>query len=148
MQIKSDAERFRSFVEITADCWIWLGGRTPKGYGVFALKGKSVGAHQWAYRNLRGPIPDGLELDHLCRNTSCVNPAHLEIVTHGENLRRGTQYHRSLTACKRGHPFNERNTYCRPDGARQCRICHNARSIAWWARHRAKETAMSSERGS
>ena len=77
-------------------CWIWTGARMPAGYGTFAEvtyvastgRSKFVGAHRWAYVNTSGPIPDGMHIDHLCRVTSCVNPAHLETVTIAENNRR------------------------------------------------------------
>lgn len=81
-----------------------------------------VPAYRFAYEFLVGPIPDGLELDHLCRVRLCVNPAHLEPVTHAENNKRAGV---AKTHCKWGHPYNEANTYRRRDrpGNRQCRVC-------------------------
>ena len=72
-------------------CWTWIAGRTSRGYGSFGQGGpkRRVYAHRYAYELLVGPIPDGLVIDHLCRNPSCVNPDHLEPVTHQENCRRG-----------------------------------------------------------
>jgi len=70
-------------------CWVWQRAKTELGYGVARADGKNQYAHRMMYEREVGPIPDGLSLDHLCRNPSCVNPAHLEPVTHGENLRRG-----------------------------------------------------------
>lgn len=75
------------------DCWPWLGTTTSTGYGLFGVprEDRTVGAHRYAYELVVGPIPTGLELDHLCRVRNCVNPAHLEPVTHAENLRRGRE---------------------------------------------------------
>lgn len=70
-------------------CWLWAAGLNRDGYGRFGVSGTKLGAHRVAYELLRGPIPDGLELDHLCRAPCCVNPDHLEPVTHRENCRRG-----------------------------------------------------------
>lgn len=72
------------------DCWVWHGSTTLEGYGMFyAGPGQRRPAHRAVYELLEGPIPDGLEPDHLCRNRACVNPAHIELVTHSENVRRG-----------------------------------------------------------
>lgn len=69
-------------------CWPWIGGRNTSGYGVIRRDGKPQQAHRVVYELLEGPIPEGHEPDHLCRNRACVNPAHFEIVTHAENGRR------------------------------------------------------------
>lgn len=74
------------------ECWPWLGSKTAKGYGHLVVNRKSVYGHRWSYENHVGPIPEGMEIDHLCRNQSCVNPAHLEPVTTAENLRRMREY--------------------------------------------------------
>ncbi|MDN4173927.1 HNH endonuclease signature motif containing protein [Nocardioides sp. SOB77] len=96
--IGDDLTRFWSYVdkdgplpsraEQLGQCWLWTGARVPKGYGTARVQGRTVGAHQWAYSIFVGPVPSGLELDHLCRNTACVRPSHLEAVTTGENVRR------------------------------------------------------------
>jgi hypothetical protein len=72
-------------------CWLWQAGKTKSGYGMFGggYAGKVTTAHRWIYRRVVGPIPDGMVIDHLCRNKSCVNPDHLEPVTHSVNLLRG-----------------------------------------------------------
>lgn len=83
-----DRDRFDAQVERTDTCWLWTGNKTPAGYGRFWLNGRNVQAHRAAYEFHIGPIADGLTIDHLCRVTSCVNPAHMEPVTLAENIRR------------------------------------------------------------
>ena len=113
-------------VDEVTDCWVWTGTWKGKGYACFQIaRHRSARGHRWAYENLVGPIPDGLQLDHLCRNRMCVNPAHLEPVTHGENQRRGMRG--SQAHCLRGHRFDEANTAIRRDGRRRCRQCQRDR---------------------
>ena len=104
-------------------CWRWIGSG-GRGYGIFHVPGRgNVGAHRFAYEQMRGPIPAGLTLDHLCRNRWCVNPAHMEPITTGENVRRGVglsaENARKVT-CPRGHEYTGRDT----DGRRYCRPCN------------------------
>jgi hypothetical protein len=106
-------------------CWIWTASRDHKGYGVF----RSQKAYSIAYKWAAGPVPEGLEIDHLCTVRSCVNPSHLEPVSHAENVRRGRAgaVNREKTACLRGHPFDDLNTYISPSsGKRACRTCHSS----------------------
>ena len=94
------------------------------------------GAHRVSYQLVVGEIPEGLTLDHLCRNPSCVNPDHLEPVTTKENILRGVSkiaQQARQTHCKRGHPFDEENTMIVRGSARQCRACNKARCAAWLA---------------
>jgi len=91
---RSMFERFWTKVreDPTSGCWVWVGYRVPLGYGCFnsgGRRGPMIYAHRYTYRQLAGPIPSWLEIDHLCRNPACVNPAHLELVTHQENILRG-----------------------------------------------------------
>lgn len=107
------------------DCWIWTAAHYADGYGAYSVDRVMKRAHRVAYEALMGPIPDGLELDHLCRIRDCVNPAHLEPVTRRENnLRwmRADGVKAGATHCIRGHEFTPDNTDCR-QGRRRCREC-------------------------
>lgn len=120
-------------------CWEWEGPRDRHGYGRHGSRGL---AHRIVYVALVGPVPEGLELDHLCRNPTCVRPDHLEPVTHAENVRRGRvgEVNRARllgrTHCKNGHEFTKDNTYVYPNGERECRECARAYKRARY--HRAK----------
>ena len=123
---KSDIERFMSYVEQITEsgCWLWL-GPLENGYGRFQINGKQIRMPRAAWLVLRGPIPAGLEPDHLCRVRCCVNPDHMELVTHLENVRRGKAGKRMLerTHCPKGHPYAGENLIIRTTGARRCREC-------------------------
>jgi len=112
-------------------CWQWTAGVISTGYGMFhRSKTKGVLAHRYAYELLIGPIPDGLVIDHLCRNRRCVNPAHLEAVTMRVNTRRGlsvSTFNALKTDCPAGHPYSPENTYISPKGSRICRACARER---------------------
>lgn len=116
-------------------CWLWLGSSDPRGYGRIDTRVDGRKAPRLVYRVLWeavvGPVPDGLELDHLCRTPACVNPDHLEPVTHAENLLRGESpaaRNARKTHCKRGHEFTHENTWVNPrTGGRQCRACFRLR---------------------
>jgi hypothetical protein len=118
------AANFWSRVDKTGECWLWTGSRTGAGYGNLAIQGKPFYAHRLAYELTRGPIPDGLVIDHLCRVRHCVNPAHLDLVTGRENTRRGLRHYGVRTVCKAGHDITDpANVYVQPDGRRRCRVC-------------------------
>ena len=121
-------------------CWEWTAYRDDKGYGIFRWEGHTHRAHRVAYQVLVGPLPEGLESDHLCRNRPCVRPFHIELVTHRVNLRRGDGaiVNRALqlakTHCPQGHPLSGDNLYLyrfRPkdvvgDGmGRHCKACRH-----------------------
>lgn len=131
---RADSERFDSKLRPAPDgCVLWVGGKTQGGYGMFSAPGKradtrKVMAHRWAYERAGGMIPDGYDIDHLCRNRACVNPEHLEPVTRQENIRRAASI---KTQCPAGHPYTQENTYVRPGTThRKCRTCMRAREIA------------------
>src|SRR5687768_9248591 len=105
------------------ECWEWPGFRDRDGYGrLYWPTINTRAAHRVAYELFVGPIPEGLQLDHLCRNRACVNPRHLEPVTQAENARRGAIAQK--THCANGHPFDGDNTYWRSSGHRTCRACN------------------------
>ena len=130
-------DRFWSKVDRTDQdgCWPWLAYTNGDGYGVFNIDNRTpVRAHRVAYELLVGPIPDGLTLDHLCRNWACCNPAHLEPVPNRTNVLRGigkTAANAAKSVCKRGHPFAGENLHITEDGKRRCRACH-----ALWRREK------------
>ncbi len=107
-------------------CWLWADVPDAKGYSSFWNGTKIVRAHNYSYELHLGPVPDGLELDHWCRVRGCVNPSHLDPVTHAENVRRSQenrQTGRYATHCKRGHELTPESVYDHPKGGRQCKRC-------------------------
>lgn len=107
-------QRFARKIVSMDCCWEWGGAKMKRGYGRFMLNGENMMAHRVIYELLIGPIPPGLTVDHLCRNTSCMNPGHMEIVTLAENLRRrpiaGTAFLNAIkTHCPRGHELSGDN---------------------------------------
>jgi hypothetical protein len=112
---------------------MWTGAIDAGGYGRINVEGQSAYAHRVSYELHVGAIPAGLTLDHLCRNTPCCNPAHLEPVTQGENTLRGESpwaKRKRQTHCVNGHEFTPENTYIRREGWRQCIACNRARRRA------------------
>ena len=131
---------FAKVVVSESGCWIWQGSRChvpgfpQHSYGQLRgwNKARSM-AHRFAYETVIGPIPKGLEIDHLCNTKLCVNPTHLEAVNHAENIRRRPRPVNRVvpffvkTQCIRGHLFTEQNTYVPADGHRRCRACNAIR---------------------
>ena len=130
----SPEERFWAKVDRTEGCWLWTGPQAGGGYGQFSIDGKFRPAHRVAYEWIVGPIQPGLVLDHLCVVRLCVNPAHLEVVTCAENVRRG-HGPASRMVCPQGHPYTPENTYT-GGGRRKCRACHRAHQRAYVERQR------------
>ena len=127
--------RFTDKTRLDGDCLVWTGCLNSRGYGCFGWgrKGRNVLAHRFAYEVLVGPIPDGLTVDHLCRRRTCVNVAHMEVVTNLVNVMRGqspSAINARQTHCKNGHPFDLLNTYITSQGKRQCRACKRAQKVA------------------
>ncbi len=115
------------------DCWEWDTAR-PDGYGGLRVDGSAVLVHRFAYELLVAPIPEGFEIDHLCRNRLCANPAHLQAVDHRTNVLRGiavTAANALKTVCIRGHEFTPENTYEQPSrpGTRRCKRCERDRRV-------------------
>lgn len=126
-------------------CWQWLLGQNGVGYGKVRFHGRDYLVHRLIYEVLVGPIPDGYHLHHLCHNTLCCNPEHLEPVTSKEHLFRGntiTVRNINATHCPQGHPYSLENTYYDPTGGRRCRLCHRLEAQAY--RQRKKEERNSS----
>jgi len=147
-QIRGDDEsRFWSMVDKggPGDCWLWSGGKTTNGYGQFFTGGVTVGAHRYAYELMVGPIPEGMQVDHRCHNedqscgrgTECLHRRcvrafdHLRLASPRENVLAGRTVpaaNAMKSECKRGHLFDEENTYWIPSGGRECRACKKWRA--------------------
>ncbi len=120
----------KKYVLMQTGCWVWTHALTRGGYGQMGWKGKIMKAHRISYELKYGEIPQGLDIDHLCRNRKCVNPAHLEAVSRKVNVLRGTglaAINAKKTHCIRGHLFDKANTYYQKRTPtrtkRTCRTC-------------------------
>jgi len=137
-----ELERFLSLivVDCVTDCMVWVGARTKAGYGYICTGGRTLLAHRVAYETFRGPLDPKLEPDHTCRFPPCVNPWHLEEVTHLENMLRAPNsivaIAASKTECDNGHAFTPENVYYTKAGHRRCVECNRIRARRWHEEHR------------
>ncbi len=142
LPLKDVTERLLTKITKQEGCWIWTGTKVkkPNGYYGHIVMGrtgsrKTKKAHRVSYEHFVGPIPEGMELDHLCHNTLCINPEHLEPVTHAENMKRRKDS--DLPYCRRGHKWTAENTYYHSkNGRRLCRECGKIRMLSYY--HRTK----------
>lgn len=113
-------------VDLAAPCWVFRGKVNNSGYGSLSSAGKKWMAHRYMWTLMRGPIPEKMQVDHLCRVRRCLNPQHMEIVDCRTNLLRGTgasaQHARKVACPKCGKPYD----YIHPNGSRRCRSCQQA----------------------
>jgi len=129
-------------VKQTNSCWYWIGELNDKGYGRIQVNGERFSAHDFFYETFIGPIPNGLELDHTCRVRNCVNPSHLEPVTHSENVKRAWAIRiKNTPNCPHGHPYDKKNLYIfkqKKTGKswRMCRRCRANNQMRYRANHR------------
>lgn len=141
------AERLWSLFVVNPEtgCWLWTNRLNACGYGTVSAQRKHMLAHRAMYELLVGPIPEGLELDHLCRVRHCVNPAHLEPVDHLTNVRRG-QGNGRKTHCPRGHLYSPENTRIDRRGCRLCKECQRIHGRASYRRRRGRSDASRLDR--
>lgn len=137
------AARALSRTEKDGDCLIWKGAKQPNGYGQMWNGTRPEQVHRIVFKCLRGPIPDGCEIDHLCSRRDCINPDHLRAVDHRTNVLAGTAImadNARKTHCLRGHALSGSNLRVAANGSRQCRTCDNIRAAAARARRRSCTT--------
>lgn len=139
-----------SVPEPNTGCWLWIAKVNHSDYGLMTMAGRKRArlrqAHRVSYEQFIGPIPEGMHIDHKCRQRRCINPEHLEAVTPRENTMRTDNVvavNARKTVCKNGHEFTPENTYIRPGehGARSCRKCVNAASVRRNERRRQERAA-------
>lgn len=144
---KTVEDRFheRYQVDRNTGCWNWTAGLNGKGYAYIFARRYSRQAYKWYYEIVYGKVPDGMELDHLCRNKKCVNPEHLEVVTKSENNRRGNSpsaKNARKTHCPRGHELADGNLFIHKSGRRSCLICFTRQrreaTDRWYQKNREK----------
>ncbi len=130
-RMRATLER-NSIPEPNSGCWLWMGSVSQKGYGYMCggKKHHHISVHIAAYELSKGKVPNGMEIDHKCRVRCCVNPDHLQALTHADNVRRGiglaakvSGIQKAKTHCPEGHPYDDKNTYVNPSGSRSCRTC-------------------------
>ena len=131
-------ERLEAKIERITEtgCWVFTGCSNSTGYGFLSKDGSARLAHRVSYEEHVGPIPEGKELDHLCRVRCCVNPKHLEAVIHSVNSQRGEtgSHNKPKSHCIHGHELSGSNVYVKPNGRRACRACISNRSKKYQAK--------------
>lgn len=141
-------ERFMQYIEKQPNggCWLWTGGLSNGGYGKFQIDPKTRLAHRVAYEIFIGPVPEGAQLDHLCRQRRCCNPSHLEPVACKENIRRGASVTKQF--CVHGHERTPENIYVYPDGRRRCILCRRIHDMQpkYAARREARRRQIRAEK--
>ena len=128
-------------VNNSSGCWLWSRGTNGVGYGVAVVNSKQELAHRVVFEIYKGKIADGLTLDHLCRVPLCVNPDHLEAVTHRENVLRGkavTALNAKKKYCKHGHELREENVYRSGTNKRRCKLCTSRLAKIYYMKHKDK----------
>lgn len=136
-------ERFWDKVEshVEGECWPWIGGRKAAGYGQFMVDGHKVIAHRWAYATFVAPIPAGFDVDHVCQHSWCVNPSHLEAITHQENVARRVA---AKTHCIHGHEYTPENTWWQTSKGYRSRVCRACQLPKMRAANKARRAAKAS----
>lgn len=136
-------QRFMAKVDVRSaeGCWIWLGGHVGRGYGAYYADGKQRPAHRVSFEFFNGPLDEDLEIDHLCRTRNCVNPWHLEQVTHRKNSMRGiapSMVIRRSGKCLHGHKLEGKNLIVRKNKKHGCRSCDNRRALLYYHKKKTK----------
>jgi HNH endonuclease len=148
MSARDRIEMNVSMIPITG-CWMWMGAIGGRGYGLITFRGRQWLAHRLAFQAFRGPLTEGKVLDHLCRSTWCVNPAHLDEVTQFENMHRGQSppiLRRQSATCRNGHGFTPENTAISWSGTgtlRHCRQCWREEWHQQKTKRKAREASAS-----
>lgn len=146
VKIRMNTDRTGPDFQDKGPCWIWIGAKVSR-YAQMRLSSNKTGrVHIVSWELVNGPVPEGLELDHLCRNRYCCNPKHLEPVTHAENMARAFTDYKHVTHCKHGHEYTPDNTaHFTPRGCnkprRVCRACARVTSLAAWRKKHGKGVA-------
>ena len=140
-------ERFLKFISVnqSTTCWEWIGAKGYRDYGMFVIKNKTHGAHRVSFQIFNGPLIEGLVIDHVCKNVSCVNPSHLRQVTKRFNLLDNSISSLAInsrkTHCKYGHEFTEDNTKVTKKG-RECFMCRKIYKTYYNKKNRLKLNAQ------